>query len=63
MDTERKTCGSCRHGAPCSQFLKGNGWVQMAESGWLSCSIRQSNPQDQARVFSPNRAACTLFKQ
>lgn len=62
MDPEPKTCGSCHHKAPCNKFLKGAGWSRMAESGWLSCSIRQSSAQDQAKVLSPGHPACSLFK-
>lgn len=63
MEPQRNTCGTCSLGVPCNQIRKGAGMDRMAESGFLSCKIRQSNAEEQARYMSPNRAACDLFKQ
>lgn len=64
MEVERKTCGACLRGVPCGKLHKGRGMDQMSAEGWLSCEMRQSNAEEQARYMSPNRAACgDMFRQ
>lgn len=61
QEAESKTCGDCIHGVPCNQLHKHQGIEHM--TGWLSCTLRQSTPEEQARYMSPRRTACPLFTQ
>lgn len=54
--TKPATCGACKYQVPYMQH--GNGVKDSRLDGFLVCSIKQSTPEDRARLMCPGRPAC-----